>query len=389
MPLEQAYALALLGELQQSDTTLQQAIALAESLQAWDLVHQWYWTLARLYEGSNFTKASGAYQDAIGIIDRVPLERRSSQVHDDFLAMLFRSDPDLSTILAVNNGRKINQLENYLQCNQLDLVAIYDQEEPDAIVNILYLPDAGVFKVVVSVPLRDGWHHHLVNSIDYAQLVTPLNTLDAFLQYRDLSSLEVEALLRPAQALYQRLLSPVEPYLPDGGTIAFILDGPLQNIPMAMLRADDQYLVERYNIVQTAFPQTYRSNTGNHNILAAGLTDDLPHVGDELEALDQLGSTVLEQFTIEELHKAQGHGIIHLATHGQFSSDPQQTYLLAADGSIDLDRLVQGRSLKLLTLSACQTASRKHFSQFMAGQRSVYSAVDARVLSKVVARGIE
>jgi CHAT domain-containing protein len=58
--------------------------------------------------------------------------------------------------------------------------------------------------------------------------------------------------------------------------------------------------------------------------------------------------------------------IVHLATHGQFSSDPQKTFLLTASGSIkvdDLGSLFRTRGLnrtdeiELLVLSACETAS--------------------------------
>jgi CHAT domain-containing protein len=58
--------------------------------------------------------------------------------------------------------------------------------------------------------------------------------------------------------------------------------------------------------------------------------------------------------------------VIHLATHGQFSSKAEETFLLTWDGRIkvkDLDRLVRSRErentnpIELLVLSACQTAA--------------------------------
>nr|MDJ0689574.1 CHAT domain-containing protein [Xenococcaceae cyanobacterium MO_188.B32] len=58
--------------------------------------------------------------------------------------------------------------------------------------------------------------------------------------------------------------------------------------------------------------------------------------------------------------------IVHIATHGQFSSTLEQTFLLAWDSRIDinkLDSILQTRNLsqeeaiELLVLSACETAA--------------------------------
>ena len=56
--------------------------------------------------------------------------------------------------------------------------------------------------------------------------------------------------------------------------------------------------------------------------------------------------------------------IVHLATHGQFSSNPKQTYLAAWDENINLSVLTElvetrkntGSPIELLILSACETA---------------------------------
>jgi CHAT domain-containing protein len=72
-----------------------------------------------------------------------------------------------------------------------------------------------------------------------------------------------------------------------------------------------------------------------------------------------------EYFTREQLVSSlqeRPFEIVHLATHGQFSSDPQQTFILTWDGPVNLnefERLLRSgtaRSIELLVLSACQTA---------------------------------
>ena len=58
--------------------------------------------------------------------------------------------------------------------------------------------------------------------------------------------------------------------------------------------------------------------------------------------------------------------VVHLASHGQFSSNPEQTYIRAWDNSINVNQLRsllqtresrQSSAIELLVLSACHTAS--------------------------------
>jgi CHAT domain-containing protein len=67
----------------------------------------------------------------------------------------------------------------------------------------------------------------------------------------------------------------------------------------------------------------------------------------------------------QELQSGE-YAVVHLATHGQFSSDPRQTFLLAGQRELipvaQLPKLLQpsqrrsGNTLDLLVLSACQGA---------------------------------
>jgi CHAT domain-containing protein len=113
-------------------------------------------------------------------------------------------------------------------------------------------------------------------------------------------------------------------------------------------------------------------------VLTAGLTEArqgfsaLPAVESELKQIaSEVPSKVLlnQEFiktTLEKQINAAPFPIIHLATHGQFSSKAEETFLLTWDGRVnlkDLDELLQGRELEtthpieLLVLSACQTAA--------------------------------
>ena len=66
----------------------------------------------------------------------------------------------------------------------------------------------------------------------------------------------------------------------------------------------------------------------------------------------------------QELRSAP-YSIVHIASHGQFDSDPKKSFLLAYDGRLDMDELervmklsrFRDEPIELLTLSACRTAA--------------------------------
>jgi len=112
-------------------------------------------------------------------------------------------------------------------------------------------------------------------------------------------------------------------------------------------------------------------------VMLNGLTDSvqgfapLPYVGEELKTVHALyGGTLLEnqQFTVAAMEKDLGetpYRIVHIASHGQFDSDVNKTFLLTYDGKLGMNKLEQILGLsrfrtdavELLTLSACQTAA--------------------------------
>ena len=94
----------------------------------------------------------------------------------------------------------------------------------------------------------------------------------------------------------------------------------------------------------------------------------LPGVENELDNIKKnLKNNVLlnENFTIENFRQQvtseQPYEIIHIASHGIFSSDADNSFLMAYDNILkldDLEALLRGNkgSLELLTFSACETA---------------------------------
>jgi CHAT domain-containing protein len=109
--------------------------------------------------------------------------------------------------------------------------------------------------------------------------------------------------------------------------------------------------------------------------LAAGLTTSvqgfppLPYVAEEMASIERLyqSERLLNQsFQLPRLEDELRDGryaVLHIATHGKFSPDAKDSYLLTFDGKLTmplLDRLIgqfrfRQDPLELLTLSACQT----------------------------------
>jgi CHAT domain-containing protein len=186
------------------------------------------------------------------------------------------------------------------------------------------------------------------------------------------------------QQMYDWIVRPLETELVNNKvkTLAFVLDGKLRNIPMSVLRDRDGYLVEKYAIALTPGLQLLNPKPLTEvqlQVLTAGLSKsrdgfaELPNVPNELGQIQQLklSSQPLldERFTTGELQKevtASGVPAVHLATHAQFSSKAEDTFILAWDKKINikqLDSLLKGKpddrrgAIELFVLSACETAS--------------------------------
>ncbi|PSN05763.1 hypothetical protein C7293_31455, partial [filamentous cyanobacterium CCT1] len=115
------------------------------------------------------------------------------------------------------------------------------------------------------------------------------------------------------------------------------------------------------------------------NILTAGLTEGrqgfspLSYVEDEIAQIRSIlpkGSSLVDASFTKPAFRSQVENawfpVIHIATHGQFSSNLANTFLLAWDDVIQVDELSQllqdnisspQQAIELLVLSACQTAA--------------------------------
>lgn len=185
-----------------------------------------------------------------------------------------------------------------------------------------------------------------------------------------------------SQKIYEWLISPLKSKLDENEikNLVFVLDTTLQNIPMSTLWNGKKYLIEDYTIAIAPGLKLLTPNPVTEiefNILAAGIStkqqgfDELPNVKKEIRYLEKNFPTTIallnESFTkdnFKEKLESNPFSVVHIATHGKFSSNYEKTFIIANKVKInarELDQYLSTSELKnqqieLLVLSACQTA---------------------------------
>ncbi len=402
----ESYALGELGQsyehAQQWSNALtltQDALTLAQAVKADPIAYRWQWQLGRiLKQQGNETGAVAAYTEAVNILQSlrsdlvainpdVQLSFRESvePVYRELVGLLLRS-PNSGKVPSQENLEKARKVIESLQLAELDNFfreaclndksEQIDQVDPTAaIIYPIILLDR--LAVILSLPGQPLSYYQTEISQNQVE-----HTLDELLQTLS-PVLSNRQRLRLSQQVYSWLIRPAETQLAEYGikTLVFVLDGALRSIPMAALHDGKQYLVEKYSIALSPGLQLLQPRSlvrEQLKALTGGLTEarqgfsSLPAVKSELNQIaSEVRSELLlnQEFTKTTLEKqinAVDFPIIHLATHAQFSSKAENTFLLTWNDRInvrDFDQLLRSRErqntnpIELLVLSACQTAT--------------------------------
>ncbi|MBD1867439.1 CHAT domain-containing protein [Cyanobacteria bacterium FACHB-471] len=406
----ESYALGTLGSLYETThqwsnakTLTQQALSLAQSIDAPDVAYQWQWQLGRIFcqntrpcpATGDLQNATIAYAEAVKILqslrsDLVAINsdvqfsfRESVEpVYRQFVELLLQSERNTPTQENLKQARQViealqlAELDNFFReaCVNVRPVEI-DQIDPQAaVIYPIILPTQ--FAVILALPNQPlRYYNTPLTQAEVERILTQLHQSlrpTAFL----------EDWLPVAQQVYDLLLRPVETELAASEikTLVFVPDGLLRSLPMAVLHDGQHYLIENYAVV---------FNPGLHLLqpeplenlqlrgLLAGLSQAredfpaLPNVTVEINQIETALSAqvLLDQSFTNEAFQAQIDStpspIVHLATHGQFSSNADDTFILTWNGRINvrqLDQLLRTREgnlnpIELLVLSACQTAT--------------------------------
>lgn len=224
--------------------------------------------------------------------------------------------------------------------------------EKESIKTLVIVPD-GMMRLVPFAALYDG-RKHLIEK--YAVSVSPGMSLLGNRNSRPLHT-------------YQTLLAGISK---PGPAVEKISESTINKL----LLADSQYRGQQ--IVSRSLSNHHLRNsaiTSETHSPVSGLQDiqsklSLPGVETELVSLKEaLKSTLLlnEQFTVANFYQqvsTQSFDIVHIASHGFFSSDADKSFLMAYDDILKLDDLKSflkrgkdaSKGIQLLTFSACETA---------------------------------
>lgn len=405
----QSFALGYASELadQAGDASAamrlaQQAIHHAQRAAAPDSLYRWQWQVARLQARAGNARALASYREALATLDSVRndlaastraldagdgFRHRAGPLYLELVDLLLR-EAAATTLAATREDRlreardtmeqlKSAELEDYFQDDcvaglKAKTVGIDALASGTAAIYPVVLPD----RLALLVSTRDTIRLH-ESPVAAAELAREVGALRARLEKRS-----TYQYLPHAQQLYRWVVEPLEADLSVAAvdTLVFVPDGILRTIPLSALHDGTRHLVERYAVgtvpgLSLTDPRAFSGATPV--ALLSGLTESvdgfpaLPAVAGELSRVSAVypGRELRDAgFTPRSFASALGeaeYSVVHVASHGQFGGNVDDTFLLTHDGRIDMNDLeaeigrtaTRERPVELLTLSACQTAA--------------------------------
>ncbi len=399
----QAFAIGELSKLygytrqwSDSQALAQRALSLSQANNAQDMTYRWQRQLGKAYhQQGKDTEAIASYTSAVETLRQVRQDLLATNpdvqysfretvepVYRELVSILLL--PDDASEQAIGQARQVIEelqlveIENYFKsaCVDSTTEAIDNLDTQAAVIYSIVLPDR--VEVVLSVPGLPLSHYRTWQTEQKTnQKISEL--------YRYLNPvLSQNRRLSLSKEIYDWIILPAEETLTANeiATLVFVLDGQFRRIPMAALHDGKQYLLEKYGVALTPGMRLLGPHLQDIKppeplrALMLGLTESrggfaaLPGVKTELEQVaNRVNAEVLfdQDFTQAKLATEIDRvpfPVLHLATHGQFSSNLEETFLLAWDQKIsisDLDNLLRSRRdksepVELMVLSACQTA---------------------------------
>jgi CHAT domain-containing protein len=390
-PRTEAAALGQIGKLQRDRAIVEQSIGIAQSVRAWDLAYPAQALLGEMYVAENQTKAATtAYQSAIYSLEQVRQQLKGiaperqfefydevEPIYQQYLELLFDQPNQTSNLIRTSTQRQIAELENFLGCQLNDWMPIEQLQQTDDATFVFVVRGTLRYHVIIRSPGQPDYRY----SINADTLNSATFNLMANIRGSGILAVDAEIIVNYGKNLYDVLLKPAITKLPKAGTLVFVLDPMLQNLPIDFLHDDQDYLLRTYNLSLTLgaqLRQPKRLSPQQFKVLLAGISEVGPSFAPQLRALKQTedelmaihqnapGKILLNQdFTIDAFRRQINTGhypIVHLSTHGIFSSDPAATGLLTWDeklGMTELHNMIEqnrGNPIELLVLSACESA---------------------------------
>ncbi|MEO0409712.1 MAG: CHAT domain-containing protein, partial [Cyanobacteria bacterium P01_A01_bin.135] len=318
---------------------------------------------------------------------------------------------DIGAALITIDELRLAELQNYFGDECLILASV-DADEAEEAAGASY-PNTGIFstfitddRTAVVLTLPDGQRRVEWLSQGERQINELVNrfrlSLEESLNFPDTydpnvpGPNSVNAAFNPSLSatLYEKLIRPFAADLAsakDVKTLVFIQDGIFRSIPMGALydRESKRYLIQDYAIATTPSLSLTPSPTRRRRLraLALGLSEQATVEDEDFRALEGVSvelNQIEEQlpgskrllnadFTFNRLRQAlreEEYSIVHMATHGEFGAEPEDTFLVTGDTDDtgknkkltigDLEQALRQsggtQQIDVLTLTACKTA---------------------------------
>ncbi|WP_052055546.1 CHAT domain-containing protein [Myxosarcina sp. GI1] len=371
----------------------EQALELSQAINATDISYQWQWQLGRLQKKQgDVAGAIAPYTEAVNNLQSLrsslvainpdaqfSFRESVEPVYRELVATLLDGTPSQAQLKQAREtieSLQLAELENFFQevCLTAKPKQIDDIDPTAAVIYPIILRDR--LAVILSLPDRSLRYYSTY--LPQAKIESTIENL--YQSFNPVFSNQIR--LQLSQQVYDWSIEPAEAELTkhEIKTLAFVLDGSLRNIPMAALYDGKQYAIEKYNIALTPGLQLLPPTSLKDNLkaVAGGISQSNqgfaspPGVQTELTEISSYLPTKLlldSEFTEANLQTKLARinaPILHIATHGQFSSDPENTYILTWNDRVkvnEFETLLRNRQftqinpLDLMVLSACQTAA--------------------------------
>ena len=398
IPRTETDALGVLGHLYENDQRwseaaqiTERALMIAQTINATELTYQWQWQLGRIFAAQDkisqaiaaYTQATKSLQSlrsdllAISSDIRYSFRQQIEPVYRELAALLLQPEADqanLSQARQVIESLQVAELDNFFRdaCLDAEPKQIDRLDPTAAIIYTIILQDR--LEVIAAIPGKSLRHY---------STKLPPSEIELIIASANSQLIEPRRLnLTLFQQVYDWLIRPLEVELAASNvkTLVLVPDGVLRNLPPATLHDGKQYLIEKYSVAiapSLQLTEPSPEDVERQKILLAGLSESrqgfprLPGVKQEIEQIEPLfAANVLLNNSFTELNfnryaNQTPFRVVHLATHGQFSSKAEETFVLTWDNRIDIEelsRLLRGdsnqlRPIELLVLSACETAT--------------------------------
>lgn len=399
-----SYALGTIGKIYscleqplESQKYLEPAMELAQSVKAWDIAYQWQWRLGRLYRQLKQTqKTDKAYASAINSLDQVrgnilamnpdlqfDFKEKVEPVYHEYMEFLFSQETNSQRAVAIQDKLRIAEIENFLQCGRLTTFSANanSQDLSNFPPVIFFIKLENQIQVVVQTSKQ--FHQY---KIDNKLARNSIDNLIRVIHNQQFVKVQSSDYITYAHNLYNLLIAPTRQDLPKSGNLVFILDSYFQNIPFDMLYDGNKYLTESYAISNASSLQQLQAQFEKQKqvkVLFAGISEavtvsektsvtesfqPLPQVNQEVKnikkSINYVSVLLNDEFTnhnFREKFETDSFPIVHLSTHAQFSSDPDNTFLLTWKQLLKVQQLKsflknKQSPIDLLVLSACETA---------------------------------